>query len=161
MDGIQENQLTFGMIGLGTMGRNLLLNMAEHGFAVAGYDKDPEKVRLLGEEGKDSPVKGFETLEAFIQSLKSPKVVMMLVPAGKIVDSVIADIKPLLSQGDIIIDGGNSHFTDTILRDVELKRVGINLDEITQKLEDEGIEKFNKPYNKLMDAIETQRKQLS
>src|ERR1700712_4977085 len=116
MDGIQDNQLTFGMIGLGTMGRNLLLNMAEHGFAVAGYDKDPEKVRLLGEEGKDVPVKGFESLEGFIQSLKSPKVVMMLVPAGKIVDSVIGELRPLLSKGDIIIDGGNSHFTDTIIR---------------------------------------------
>ncbi|MDB5250445.1 MAG: hypothetical protein JWQ40_4839 [Segetibacter sp.] len=126
MDSVQENQLTFGMIGLGTMGRNLLLNMAEHGFAVAGYDKDPEKVRLLGEEGKGSPVKGFETLEAFIQSLKSPKVVMMLVPAGKIVDSVIADVKPLLSQGDIIIDGGNSHFTDTILRDTQLAKEGLH-----------------------------------
>ena len=126
MDGIQENQLTFGMIGLGTMGRNLLLNMAEHGFPVAGYDKDPEKVRLLGEEGKDSPVKGFETLEGMIQSLKSPKVVMMLVPAGKIVDSVIADLKPLLTEGDIIIDGGNSHFTDTILRVAELEKVGLH-----------------------------------
>src|SRR6478672_5093076 len=126
MNGTQENQLTFGMIGLGTMGRNLLLNMAEHGFPVAGYDKDPEKVRLLGEEGKDSPVKGFETLEGMIQSLKSPKVVMMLVPAGKIVDSVIADLKPLLTEGDIIIDGGNSHFTDTILRVAELEKVGLH-----------------------------------
>ncbi|MDQ6812495.1 MAG: NAD(P)-binding domain-containing protein, partial [Bacteroidota bacterium] len=126
MDGIQENQLTFGMIGLGTMGRNLLLNMAEHGFAVAGYDKDPEKVRLLAEEGKSSPVKGFETLPAFIQSLKSPKVVMMLVPAGKIVDSVISDLKPLLLEGDIIIDGGNSHFTDTIIRGQQLEAEGLH-----------------------------------
>ena len=126
MDGIQENQLTFGMIGLGTMGRNLLLNMAEHGFAVAGYDKDPEKVRLLGEEGKGSPVKGFESLPDFIQSLKSPKVVMMLVPAGKIVDSVISDVRPLLSKGDIIIDGGNSHFTDTIIRVEQLESEGLH-----------------------------------
>lgn len=126
MDGIQENGLTFGMIGLGTMGRNLLLNMAEHGFAVAGYDKDPEKVKLLGVEGKDVPVKGFDSLEAFIHSLKTPKVVMMLVPAGKIVDSVIADLKPLLSKGDIIIDGGNSHFTDTILRDEALEKEGLH-----------------------------------
>src|SRR4051812_34390726 len=126
MDDVQENGLTFGMIGLGTMGRNLLLNMAEHGFAVAGYDKDPEKVRLLGEEGKGSPVKGFESLADFIASLKSPRVVMMLVPAGKIVDSVIADLRPLLSQGDIIIDGGNSHFTDTILRVEQLETEGLH-----------------------------------
>jgi 6-phosphogluconate dehydrogenase len=126
MDGIQDNQLTFGMIGLGTMGRNLLLNMAEHNFAVAGYDKDPEKVRLLREEGEGSPVKGFETLDGMIQSLKSPRVVMMLVPAGKIVDSVIADLKPLLSKGDIIIDGGNSHFTDTIVRVLDLEKEGLH-----------------------------------
>jgi 6-phosphogluconate dehydrogenase len=126
MDEKQDNGLTFGMIGLGTMGRNLLLNMAEHGFAVAGYDKDPEKVRLLGEEGKGSPVKGFETLEGMLQSLKSPRVVMMLVPAGKIVDSVIADLKPFLSPGDIIIDGGNSHFTDTIVRVSDLEKVGLH-----------------------------------
>lgn len=122
----QENQLIFGIIGLGTMGRNLLLNMAGHGFAVAGYDKDPDKVRLMRQEGKDVPVKGFETLKEFVNSLKSPRVMMMLVPAGKIVDTVIADLTPLLSKGDIIIDGGNSHFTDTIARDVTLEKEGLH-----------------------------------
>lgn len=126
MNGIQEKQLSFGMIGLGTMGRNLLLNMAEHGFAVAGYDKDPAKVRSLEDEGKGTPVKGFETLPELIQNLKTPKVVMMLVPAGKIVDSVIAELRPLLSKGDIIIDGGNSHFTDTILRVQQLETEGLH-----------------------------------
>jgi 6-phosphogluconate dehydrogenase len=123
---MQENDFSLGMIGLGTMGRNLLLNMAEHGFRVAGYDKDVTKVHQLSEEGKDFPVKGFTTLEEFIQSLKSPKAVMMLVPAGKIVDSVIADLKPLLGKGDIIIDGGNSHFTDTVRRDTELEAEGLH-----------------------------------
>ncbi|MDB5249834.1 MAG: gndA [Segetibacter sp.] len=126
MSTTQETGFSLGMIGLGTMGRNLLLNMAEHGFTVAGYDKDASKVSLLGAEGKDYPVRGFDTLETFIQSLKSPKAVMLLVPAGKIVDSVIQDLKPLLTEGDIIIDAGNSHFTDTNRRVAELEAIGLN-----------------------------------
>ena len=113
-------EYAFGMIGLGTMGRNLLLNMADHGFAVAGYDKSQKQVDLLGQEGKDKPVKGFTDAAAFVQSIKTPRAIMMLVPAGAIVDSVIADMTPLLSPGDILIDGGNSYFTDTTRRDKEL-----------------------------------------
>lgn len=108
-----DNKYTFGMIGLGTMGRNLLLNIADHGFSGAGYDKDASKIKLLEDEGKDKPVKGFTSLPDFVNSLQSPRALMMLVPAGKIVDSVIEELIPLMSEGDIIIDGGNSHFTDT------------------------------------------------
>jgi 6-phosphogluconate dehydrogenase len=120
------DQFTFGMIGLGTMGRNLLLNMADHGFAVAGYDKNPAQSVLLETEGAGTIVKGFTEIEAFVASLKSPRAIMMLVPAGKIVDSVIAELVPLLDKGDIIIDGGNSHFTDTTRRDVELQALGLH-----------------------------------
>jgi 6-phosphogluconate dehydrogenase len=103
----------FGMIGLGTMGRNLLLNMSDHGVAGAGYDKDATKGKLLEQESKQGNVKGFSDIKEFVTSLKSPKAIMMLVPAGKIVDSVIEELLPLLNKGDMIIDGGNSHFTDT------------------------------------------------
>ncbi len=103
----------FGMIGLGTMGRNLLLNMGDHGVAGAGYDKDASKGKLLEEEDKNSNLKGFSDVKEFIASLKIPKSIMMLVPAGKIVDNVIEELLPLLNKGDILIDGGNSHFTDT------------------------------------------------
>ena len=103
----------FGMIGLGTMGRNLLLNMGDHGVAGAGYDKDASKGKLLEEEDKNGNLKGFSNVKEFVASLKSPKAIMMLVPAGKIVDSVIEELLPLLDKGDILIDGGNSHFTDT------------------------------------------------
>ena len=113
-------QYAFGMIGLGTMGRNLLLNMADHGFAVAGYDKSQKQIDLLAQEGKDKPVKGFSDPKEFVQSIKTPRAIMMLVPAGPIVDSVIADMTPLLSPGDILIDGGNSFFTDTMRRDQAL-----------------------------------------
>jgi 6-phosphogluconate dehydrogenase len=115
-----------GMIGLGTMGRNLLLNMADHGFPVAGYDKDIAKLDLLELEGKGKPVKGFGTINAFVESLDSPKAVMMLVPAGKAVDAVINDLQPLLTKGDIMIDGGNSHFTDTTLRVKNLSEKGLH-----------------------------------
>ncbi len=111
----------FGMIGLGTMGRNLLLNMADHGFKVAGLDKDEKKAGLLSESGKTN-VKGFSSMTEFIDSLQKPRAIMMLVPAGKIVDNVIEELAPLLDSGDLIIDGGNSHFTDTNRRVAELKK---------------------------------------
>ena len=116
----------FGMIGLGTMGRNLLLNMADHGFAVAGYDKNQKQVDLLGQEGQGKPVAGYTDPAAFVQSIKTPRAIMMLVPAGPIVDSVIADMVPLLAPGDILIDGGNSYFTDTTRRDKELADKGFH-----------------------------------
>lgn len=114
------------MVGLGTMGRNLLLNMADHDFAVAGYDKDPSKISLLEKEGNGKEVKGFDAVKDFVNSLQQPRVIMMLVPAGKIVDSVISDLLPFLSKEDIIIDGGNSHFTDTEERVKRLQQEGLH-----------------------------------
>lgn len=114
------------MIGLGTMGRNLLLNMADNGFKVTGYDKDPKMLHKLEEDGKVHNLKGFASLEDFIQSLDLPRRVMLLVPAGQIVDSVIKELVPLLDKGDMIIDSGNSHFTDTSRRATELSEVGIH-----------------------------------
>jgi len=122
----QTNKYAFGMIGLGTMGRSLLLNMADHGFAVAGHDKDAAKVASLNEEGKEYDVKGFGDAKEFIQSLTTPRAIMMLVPAGKIVDAVIEEMTPLLDKGDILIDGGNSHFTDTNRRVEELEAKGLH-----------------------------------
>src|SRR5690554_5671998 len=113
-----------GMIGLGTMGRNLLLNMADHGFSVSGFDLDPKKAAQLEEEWTGNEVKGFTTIKDFVESLKSPRIVMMLVPAGKIVDSVIEELLPLIDKGDIIIDAGNSHFTDTNRRVENLESKG-------------------------------------
>lgn len=124
---MKENLYDFGMVGLGTMGSNLLLNMADHGFSVIGYDKNPEKtVAFEASATKGTTVKGVNTLEEMISLLKLPRKIMMLVPAGKPVDSVIADLKPLLQKGDIIIDGGNSHYTDTLSRIIELKESGFH-----------------------------------
>ena len=121
-----KNKYTLGMIGLGTMGRNLLINMADNGFQVTGYDKDARMLKKLEEDGKAHNLKGFESLEDFIQSLELPRRIMLLVPAGKIVDSVIQELVPLLDKGDMIIDSGNSHFTDTSRRAIELSDQGIH-----------------------------------
>lgn len=116
----------FGMIGLGTMGRNLVLNMADHGFSVAGYDKNPDQLNRLLEEGKGKAVQALATMQAFVDSLETPRRIMMLVPAGRIVDAVIDEITPLLQKGDILIDGGNSHFRDTDARIGRLAPTGIH-----------------------------------
>jgi 6-phosphogluconate dehydrogenase len=117
---------TLGMIGLGTMGRNLLLNMADHGFNVTGYDKDARMLQKLEEDGKEHQLKGFSSLEDFIASLELPRRIVLLVPAGPIVDSVISELQPLLEKGDMIIDSGNSHFTDTSRRAEDLSETGIH-----------------------------------
>jgi 6-phosphogluconate dehydrogenase len=120
----KDQRYLVGMIGLGTMGRNLLLNMADHGFAVCGYDKDPQKVSML--EQKGYKIKGYTQLKDFIRSLHRPRTLIMLVPAGQIVDDVIAELFPLMDKGDIIIDGGNSYFADTDRRAISLKEKDIN-----------------------------------
>ncbi len=123
---MDNEKYTIGMIGLGTMGCSLLLNIADHGFSGAGYDKNGDKVSILNQLGKGKNVKGYTGINNFIQSLESPRVLMMLVPAGKIVDDVIAELLPLLDKGDIIIDGGNSHFTDTGRRSATLEEKGFH-----------------------------------
>jgi 6-phosphogluconate dehydrogenase len=116
----------FGMIGLGTMGRNLVLNMADHGIAVCGYDRNPEQQERLLQEGKDKPVQVAPSMEEFVASLEHPRRIMMLVPAGLLTDTVIDEVSPFLQPGDILIDGGNSHFLDTDKRIERLKDTGIH-----------------------------------
>src|SRR5674476_1256715 len=124
---MEDIKYDFGMIGLGVMGSNLLLNMADHGFSVIGYDTNPVKTKAFESSATEgTKVKGVNTLEEMIAQLKTPRKLMMLVPAGNTVDSVIKDLKPLLQKGDIIIDGGNSHYTDTLRRINELKDIGFH-----------------------------------
>ncbi len=122
----ENRKYAIGVIGLGTMGCNLLLNIADHGFSGAGYDKNADKVAKLDKLGRAKEVKGFTDINAFMKSLQSPRALMMLVPAGKIVDDVIENLVPLLDKGDIIIDGGNSHFIDTERRSTSLERMGFH-----------------------------------
>ena len=114
-----------GMVGLGVMGRNLVLNMAEHGFPVAGYDQDEAKVKALRQEAGQRDARGAADLKEFLALLHRPRAIMMLVPAGAPVDSVIKDLSPNLEMGDLIIDAGNSYFKDTDVRARDLAVKGI------------------------------------
>ncbi len=111
----------YGMIGLGVMGRNLLYNIAENGFSIAGFDLDTEKVRELHEGATpEMHIKGIGSLEDFTAALETPRKIILMVPAGKPVDAVLENITPLLSEGDIVIDAGNSYFRDTERRIADL-----------------------------------------
>jgi len=124
-----------GLIGLAVMGQNLVMNMANKGFNVSVYNRTTETmtdfVNGLGnrpegvvEEGAAERIHGYESLEEFVNSLASPRRVMIMVKAGKPVDAVIDSLKPLLDEGDIIIDGGNADYVDTNRRCPELKAEG-------------------------------------
>jgi 6-phosphogluconate dehydrogenase len=120
-----KQQYEIGMVGLGVMGRNLVLNMADHGFSVAGYDRDPNQVEALTKESAGRNITSVGNINDFIASLRSPRAIMMLVPAGPPVDSVIQDLVPHLDKGDLIIDAGNSYFKDTDVRARGLTARGI------------------------------------
>lgn len=112
----------FGLIGLGTMGKSLLLNITDKGYRTVGYDNDSDKVNALA----DTAIVGAQSLADFTQALSKPRKIMMLLPAGEIIDQVIAQLLPLLEAGDILMDGGNTFFKDTERRQAELKPTGIH-----------------------------------
>src|SRR5512140_3128132 len=121
---MKTEQYEIGMVGLGVMGRNLLLNMADRGHSVAGYDKDVTKVAALRLEAETRNIRGAADIQEFIALLRQPRAVMMLVPAGPPVDSVINDLLARLQPGDLIIDAGNSYFKDTDVRARNLRAQG-------------------------------------
>lgn len=121
-----QHQCEMGIIGLGVMGRNLALNIADKGFSMAGYDQDLTKVEALRQEAESRKIQGASDIKEFISLLRRPRAVMMLVPAGAPVDSVIKDLLPHLQPGDLIIDGGNSYFKDTDVRSRNLRAQGID-----------------------------------
>jgi 6-phosphogluconate dehydrogenase len=113
------------LIGLAVMGQNLVLNMNDHGFKVAVYNRTTETMKEFIEgPAKGTNVEGYETLEELVKNLKRPRRVMIMVKAGAAVDAVINQLTPLLEPGDIIIDGGNSLYTDTNRRVKELEEKG-------------------------------------
>jgi len=122
---MEELKYKIGMVGLGVMGRNLVLNIADHGFSVSGYDKDLSQVQELQKEAGSRTIYAAQSLDEFVKALSTPRSIMMLVPAGQVVDHVIHDLMPHLERGDLIIDAGNSHFKDTDLRAKSLAEKGI------------------------------------
>lgn len=119
-------QADIGLIGLAVMGQNLVLNMNDHGFKVAVFNRTVSKVDdFLNGPAKGTEIIGTHSLEEFFKALKKPRRVMLMVKAGKPVDEFIEQCLPYMEPGDILIDGGNSLFTDTNRRCEELKKKGI------------------------------------
>ena len=115
-----------GLIGLAVMGQNLVLNMDDHGYTVAVYNRTTSRVdRFLENEAKGTKVIGAHSLDELVGALKRPRRVMIMVKAGWPVDATIEQLVPLLEPGDIIIDGGNSHYPDSTRRTNELAEKGI------------------------------------
>src|SRR6185503_19562753 len=112
-----EPTADIGLIGLAVMGQNLILNMNDHGFTVVAFNRTTSKVdEFLNKEAKGTKVQGAHSIEEMVGKLKKPRRVMMLVKAGKPVDEFIEQLIPHLEPGDIIIDGGNSLYEDTMRR---------------------------------------------
>lgn len=115
-----------GLIGLAVMGENLVMNMESEGYSVAVYNRTLARVKDFVEgRAKEKKIIGTYSLEELVQSLKKPRKVMLMVKAGQPVDSLIEQLIPLLEEGDIIIDGGNSHFPDTIRRTRYVEEKGL------------------------------------
>ncbi|HLK92128.1 MAG TPA: decarboxylating NADP(+)-dependent phosphogluconate dehydrogenase [Polyangia bacterium] len=115
-----------GLVGLAVMGENLILNMESRGYTVAVFNRTVDKVdKFMAGRAKGKKIVGAHTLQELVASLKAPRKVMLMVKAGAAVDEFIDHLTPLLSKGDIIIDGGNSHFPDTIRRTKALEEKGL------------------------------------
>ena len=124
---MNTNQCDIGLIGLGVMGENLVLNMESKGFSVAVFNRTTEVTeKFAAGRAQGKNIQPTLTLEEFVGALKKPRIAMMMVKAGQPVDSVIGQLAPLLEKGDVIIDGGNSLFTDTQRRGRELESTGIH-----------------------------------
>ncbi len=121
-----EELSEIGLIGLAVMGQNLALNIADHGFAISVYNRTTSKTDAFVAENPDTPggLLGCATLEEFVQSLRRPRKIIIMVQAGRATDAVIDSLLPLLEPGDILIDGGNAKWTDTIRREKELSAKG-------------------------------------
>jgi 6-phosphogluconate dehydrogenase len=120
---IQTNDI--GLIGLAVMGQNLVLNIASRGFGVSVFNRSTEVTDSFVAAQRARKIEGFHTLPQFVASLSRPRKVMLMVKAGAAVDAVIAQLLPLLEAGDIVIDGGNSLYTDTERRDARLAAQGL------------------------------------
>jgi 6-phosphogluconate dehydrogenase len=115
-------QADIGLIGLAVMGENLVMNMASRGFTVAVYNRTGEKTdRFLAGRGRGKNIIGCHTLQELVNSLSRPRKIMLMVKAGQAVDDLITLLLPLLSDGDLLIDGGNSHFPDTMRRTAQVE----------------------------------------
>jgi len=122
-----KNQMAkqqIGVIGLAVMGKNLALNIESRGFSVSVYNRSPEKTHDLLKEAEGKNLTGAFSVEEFVESLEVPRKILIMVQAGKATDATIEQLLPYLDQGDIIIDGGNAYFPDTVRRSKDLEDKG-------------------------------------
>ena len=121
-----NNLSNIGVAGLAVMGENLVLNMASKGFSVSVFNRTSAKVdTFLAGRAKGKSISGFHSVKDFVNSLKRPRKVMMMLKAGSVVDGFIEQLLPFLEEGDIVIDGGNSNFHDTERRVAALAEKGL------------------------------------
>ena len=118
--------MEIGLIGLGKMGFNLGLNLMKHDHTVKAFDINEEAVKNFGEKGGQT----FASIEALIEAMPTPRTIWLMVPAGEITKATVAQVAPLLSAGDILIDGGNSHYKESVAFAAELKEQGIHFMDI-------------------------------
>jgi len=122
----KNKKCDIGLIGLGVMGSNFALNVADHGFSVAGYNRKEEKIRKLSEiTSEHHKIETTQDIRSLCQMVRTPRAILLLVPAGQPVDAVIESLVPHMEAGDLIIDSGNSHFTDTDRRSKSLEEKGL------------------------------------
>ena len=115
-----------GLIGLAVMGQNLVLNLSDHGYRVAVFNRTPLRTEEFVEQNPGRDIFGYTSLASFVHSIKKPRRIIVMIKAGQPVDAQISALVPLLSEGDVIIDGGNSLYTDSARRAEELKSVQIH-----------------------------------
>ncbi|MFZ2738327.1 MAG: NADP-dependent phosphogluconate dehydrogenase [Burkholderiaceae bacterium] len=120
------SQMQIGLVGLGVMGENLALNLLRHGCAISGFDLDDVKLASFGVRTQGQSALAVDSLEQLVASLPAPRCIWLMVPAGSAVDAVLAQLQPLLSAGDVVIDGGNTLYTDTERRMTALHSSGIH-----------------------------------
>lgn len=118
------NKQQFGVIGIGVMGKNLAINIESRGISVSVYDKYAPTTDELLIEAKGKNIVGTYTIEEFVNSLQIPRKILIMIKAGKPIDEAIEELIPYISKGDILIDGGNSFFMDTIRRSKKLEALG-------------------------------------
>ncbi len=123
----QDNNADIGVTGLAVMGRNLARNLARHGHVVSLHNRSPERTRsLVAEHGGEGTFVPSESMKDFVASLRPPRAIIAMVKAGEATDAVIDELVPLLDEGDIIIDCGNAHYTDTRRREAALREHGLH-----------------------------------
>lgn len=120
------DRAAFGLIGIGTMGSNLALNLEDHGIPVAFWNLEPERTRAFAEANRDRDFLATSTFEELVGAIERPRRILMMIPAGDPIDETLTGLIPLLAAGDVLIDGGNSLFHDTRRRASDLAARGLH-----------------------------------